>query len=83
MMGSSLVATSLSSRTTTSLGSKTAPRQQPVACWLWTPTVYLWTLSPIWFLSVPRLIASAMYDVLLGHVSSACLLDLAQWNVAI
>ena len=41
MMSSSLVATSLSSRTTTSLRSKLAPRQQPVACWLWTPSVYL------------------------------------------
>ncbi len=78
MMSSSLVATSLSSRTTTSLSSKLAPRQQPVACWFWTPSVYLWTLSPIWFLSVPRLFASAMYDVMLGHVSSACHLDLAQ-----
>ena len=78
MMSSTQVATSLSSPTTTSLSSKIAPRQQPVACWLWTPTVYLWTLSPIWFLSVPRLFASAMYDVLMGHVSSACYLDLAQ-----
>ncbi len=44
----------LSSRTTTSLRSKLAPRQQPVACWLWTQMFIFWTLSPIWFLSVPR-----------------------------
>ena len=50
----SLVASSLSSRTTTSLRSKLAPRQQPVACWLWTRMFILWTLSPIWFLSVLR-----------------------------
>ena len=54
MMSSSLVATSLSLRTTTSLRSKLAPRQQPVACWLWTRMFIFWTLSPIWFLSVLR-----------------------------
>ena len=78
MMSSSLAATSLSSRTTTSLRSKLAPRQQPVACWLWTQMFIFWTLSPIWFLSVLRHFAYADVMMFVGHVSIECLLDLAQ-----
>ena len=78
MMSSSLVATSLSSRTTTSLRSKLAPRQQPVACWLWTRMFIFRTLSPIWFLSVLRRFASAVVGCNVGHVSIECHLDLAQ-----
>jgi hypothetical protein len=77
-MSSTQVATLSSSRTTTSLRSRFVPKA--AACGLLVMEhrlIIFRTLSPIWILSVPRLFGYLMYDVMLGHVSSECHLDLA------